>query len=71
MLDPVSVVLGGRKGRELLFGPKNHWKCGGGVFGCAMIFAEHASVKFAPAVLEPEGMILTSPMSTDYKEKDK
>ena len=39
------------------------------MFGCAMIFTEHASVKFAPAVLEPEGVILTAPMSTDYKEK--
>ena len=41
------------------------------MFGCAMIFAEHASVKFAPAVLEPEGVILTAPISTDYKEEDK
>ena len=41
------------------------------MFGCAMIFAEHASVKFAPAVLEPEGVIPTAPISTDYKKEDK
>ena len=35
------------------------------------LIAEHASVKFSPAVLEPEGVIFTAPISTDYKEKDK
>ena len=38
---------------------------------CVTILAEHASVKFAPAVPEPEGVILTAPISTDYKEEDK
>ena len=38
---------------------------------CVTILAEHASVKVAPAVLEPEGVIPTAPMSTDCKEKDK
>ena len=28
------------------------------------------SVEFAPAVLEPEDVIPTAPISTDYKEKD-
>lgn len=37
---------------------------------CATILAEQTSVEFSPAVLGPEGMTLTAPMSTDYKEND-
>ena len=35
------------------------------------IFAEHTREEFPPAVLEPEGVMVTAPMSTDYEEKIK
>ena len=36
---------------------------------CVTIYAEHTREEFPPAVLEPEGEMVTAPMSTDKEEK--